>query len=229
MEDLVSLVIRSQNEIAWIGQCLMAVKLQKIENVEIVVVDNGSTDGTRELASNSGCKVVQIPDEQFTYGRALNIGIAAASGKAIGLLSGHCIPVNDMWLTRLRASLELDGIAGVYGRQEPLPDSNDFDKRDLWTTFPIERRIQRKDFFFHNANSMIRRSVWEKFPFDEDLDGVEDRAWAKEVIAAGYAIAYEPQARVYHHHGIHQGRDEHRAERIVRVIELIHRQGDPKK
>jgi GT2 family glycosyltransferase len=68
---------------------------------------------------------------------------------------------------------------------------------------------------------MLRRSVWERIPFDEEINGVEDRDWAKKVIAAGYHIVYEPQASVYHHHGIHQTMDVARAERVVKMIELI--------
>lgn len=221
MGPSISVVIRTRNEIAWIAQCITAVKLQRADRTEIVVVDNGSTDGTPELVRKLGCKVVDISPTQFTFGRALNWGIAASSEEYIGILSGHCIPSNEMWLCRLRSCFEVEGVVGAYGAQEPLPDSHDFDKRDLWTTFPIERRFQKKDFFFHNANSMILRSVWDQYPFDEELEGLEDRAWAKKVIASGATIAYEPQARVYHHHGIHQGRDEMRAERVVRVIELI--------
>jgi hypothetical protein len=112
--------------------------------------------------------------------------------------------------------------AAVYGKQEPLPDSSDFDKRDLWTTFGAERRVQRgQDYFFHNANSLIRRSLWERMPFDEEINGVEDRAWAKQVLAEGYQIIYAPLASVHHYHGIHQGRNEARAKRVAKVIELI--------
>jgi GT2 family glycosyltransferase len=74
---------------------------------------------------------------------------------------------------------------------------------------------------FHNANSMIRRSVWMAVPFDEEISGVEDRDWARKVLARGYQIVYEPLASVYHHHGIHQGLDPDRAERVVRVIQMI--------
>jgi hypothetical protein len=112
-------------------------------------------------------------------------------------------------------------VAAVYGRQEPLPDSDDFDKRDLWTTFGVERRLQRQDYFFHNANSMIRRSIWQRIPFDEGLNGVEDRDWAKKVLALGHEIVYEPLASVAHHHGIHQGRNVERCRRVVKVIEFI--------
>lgn len=81
--------------------------------------------------------------------------------------------------------------------------------------------MQRTDYFFHNANAMVRRDTWKRFPFDNFITGVEDRDWAKRVLSAGHRLVYEPLASVHHHHGIHQGRDAQRAERVVRVIEMI--------
>jgi glycosyltransferase involved in cell wall biosynthesis len=217
---LVSVIIRTRNEAQWIRQCLFAVASQSFEKFEIILVDNESTDSTMEIARSFGVKEVKISQAEFSYGRALNLGIEAATGKFIAIISGHCIPFDNYWMAKHLANFQDLVVAGVYGRQEPLPETGDFDKRDLWTTFGIERRIQKKDYFFHNANSMIRRSVWEKYPFDEQLNGLEDRHWAKQVISDGYSIVYEPAASVYHHHGIHQGRDESRARRIVKVIEM---------
>ncbi len=219
----VSVILRSKNEARWIARCVHALSLQQYDGgIEIVLVDNESKDGTAEIARSLGCRVISISDKEFTYGRALNRGIAASAGEFIATLSAHCIPVNDQWAVRLVSNFHVPAVAGVYGRQEPLPDSSDFDKRDLWTTFGHERRIQRKDYFFHNANGMIRRSIWQTMPFDEQMRGVEDRAWAKQALRAGFLIVYEPAASVYHHHGIHQGRDEKRARRVAQVIEMIH-------
>lgn len=220
---MISVVIRSKNEGAWLKRCLTAVFHQDHADLEVILVDNESTDETVKVAQEFGCRVLSIRDGEFSYGRALNRGIEQAKGELVVCLSAHCIPVHNRWLEALSAPLEQDKVAAVYGRQEPFPDSHDFDKRDLWTTFGIERRIQRKEIFFHNANSILRKSVWEKRPFDESLSGVEDRDWAKRVISQGHWIVYEPLAGVYHFHGIHQGRDEERAQRVVRVIELIHR------
>lgn len=217
---MISVVIRAKNEAAWLDKCLAAVRGQSVL-AEVVVVDNDSTDGSDAIYRRHGCIVVPVRDAEFTFGRALNRGIAASSGEYVAILSAHCVPLNDMWLYRLATNFRDPQAAGVYGRQEPFPDSTDFDKRDLWTTFGVERRVQRKDFFFHNANAMVRRCVWERIPFDETLSGVEDRAWAKDVLAAGYTLVYEPEASVYHYHGIHQGRNEERAGRVVKVIELI--------
>lgn len=217
----ISIIIRTKNEAAWIRRCLAAASLQDYPNREVVVVDNDSRDGTAEIARAFDCKVVAITDAEFSYGRALNRGIEASSGEYLVCLSGHCVPVHNKWLDRLIVNFGPPEVAAVYGRQEPLPDSHIFDKRDLWNTFGLDRKVQVKDSFFHNANAMIRRDVWERIPFDEELNGVEDRDWAKKVIASGHHIVYEPQASVYHPHGIHQMMDVARAERVVKMIELI--------
>lgn len=218
---MISIVIRTKNEEAWLERCLAAVALQDLPDWEVILVDNASTDDTRRIARRFGCRMLGISDRAFGYGRALNLGVARARGELVAILSGHCIPANDRWLSALSAHFDDPRVAGVYGRQLPLPDSHPFDKRDLWTTFGVERRVQRSDYFFHNANSMIRRADWERVRFDEHLSGVEDRDWARKVLARDQRIVYEPLAAVYHYHGIHQGLDPQRAERVVRVIQLI--------
>ena len=218
---MISVVVRTRNEAVWIERCLRAVSLQSYPDFEVVVVDNTSTDGTRDIVAQFDVRLVSITDADFTFGRALNRGIAASRGDLLALLSGHCIPATERWLDRLALAMAGPGVAGAYGRQEPLPDSNDFDKRDLWTTFGLDRRVQTRDYFFHNANSIIRRDVWETVPFNEDIYGVEDREWARRVLERGFRVVYEPAATVFHHHGIHQGRDEQRAARVARVIELM--------
>jgi glycosyltransferase involved in cell wall biosynthesis len=222
---MISIIIRTKNERRWLERCLTAVRHQDYPSFEAIVVDNESSDGSAALARKFGCKVVYLGDRDYKHGHALNVGIGAARGEHLAILSGHCIPVHDQWLSALAAHFEDAQVAGVYGRQVPLPDSDPFDKRDLWTTFGPERRTQRIDYFFHNANSMISREIWRKYPFDDTIKGVEDREWAKTVVARGYRIVYEPLASVHHFHGIHQGRDEKRAERVVRVIEMIHSNG----
>ena len=219
---MISVVIRAKNEAGWIRRCLTSVSLQDASPMEVILVDNDSTDDTVNIAQSFGVKILRLPDGEFSFGRALNIGFSKAQGDLMVSLSAHCVPLSNRWLDCLAMNFSAPSVAAVYGRQEPLPDSEDFDKRDLWTTFGVERKIQRRDFFFHNANSAVRRSVWERVPFDESLSGVEDRDWAKKILALGHQIVYEPLASVAHHHGIHQGRNLERCKRVVRVIELIH-------
>ena len=53
---------------------------------------------------------------------------------------------------------------------------------------------------FSNANSAIRRSVLERFPFAEDIIMSEDQEWSQRVLLAGHALVYEPRAAVRHSH-----------------------------
>jgi len=113
-------------------------------------------------------------------------------------------------------------LAGVYGRQLPLSYTGDADKRDLLITFGQDKKVQVKDYFFHNANSIFPRSIWNKFPFDENATNIEDRIWGKEIIEAGYEIVYEPSAQVYHYHGLHQhGSSSNRAKGIATILDKL--------
>jgi CMP-N-acetylneuraminic acid synthetase/GT2 family glycosyltransferase len=216
---LVSLIIRTKNEERWIHACLRGVFSQTYRNIEVIIVDNGSTDRTLMRAQEFPVRVVHI--DEFLPGKAINDGIRASTGSVLVCLSGHCIPVSDTWLEHLVRDLGTPDVAGVYGRQEPLSFTSDFDKRDLITVFGLDRKVQIKDSFFHNANSAFRREVWERFPFDEVVTNIEDRVWGQQVIAAGMRIVYEPQASVYHWHGIHQGLNPERARKVARILESL--------
>jgi glycosyltransferase involved in cell wall biosynthesis len=216
----ISIIVRTHNEEKWIGQCLREVKSQTFEDFEIVLVDNQSTDKTVEKAQAIHPELTLVTVDDYLPGFALNEGIRASDGNYFVCLSAHCVPVDDTWLESLRENFDMeDDVAGVYGRQVPVKFSDPVDKRDLIRTFGLERRVQTKDTFFHNANSMVSRSVWEAFPFDEEVTNIEDQIWANEVTNAGYKLVYEPEAAVYHHHGINKGNDDERTRNVVRTME----------
>jgi len=217
MNKKVSIIIRTKNEEKWITSCLTGVFNQTFSDFEVIIVDNNSTDKTLEKVKQFDVKIVNI--DEYLPGKALNIGIRASTGEYIVCLSGHCIPVNNEWLEKLIQDLSDNNVAGVYGRQEPLSFSSSFDKRDLLITFGLDKIVQKKDTFFHNANSALRRSIWNEIPFDDRITNIEDRLWAQEVIRRGHTIIYEPEARVYHYHGIHQGMDPSRCDRIIQILE----------
>ena len=220
--NTISIIIRSKNEEKWIGRCLDAVINQKVDaKIEVIIVDNNSTDHTVEVAKRYPIKKC-ININKFLPGKALNNGIRASSGNYIVCLSAHCIPEKETWLqTMLGNFIENSNIAGVYGRQLPLSFTDPVDKRDLLIVFGLDKRIQLKDYFFHNANCMIPRSIWEEFTFDEEVTNIEDRVWGKEVIQAGYKIIYEPEAAVYHHHGLHQGNTPERVKGVISIVERV--------
>ena len=215
-----SIIIRTKNEEQWIKHCLKTIDVQSFRDFEVVLVDNESEDATVTIAKRHGVeKIATIAD--YHPGDALNRGIAAASGEYVVCLSAHCVPRDGDWLSNLLDPFEDANVAGVYGRQLPVSFSSDSDKRDLLITFGLDRRVQVKDYFFHNANSAIRRDIWEKVPFDDRAPNIEDRIWGKAVIEAGYNLVYVPEAAVYHHHGIHQNQEQGRAHTTASVLDHV--------
>ena len=99
----------------------------------LYLVDNDSADNSLEIANYYNASILNIPSKNFNFSRALNIGIQA-SGKFVAILSAHCVPQTDQWLSVMASHFTNSDIAAVYGRQEPLPDTN-ANKRDLWITF----------------------------------------------------------------------------------------------
>ena len=155
---LVSIIVRTRNEERWIDKCLDAIAAQDYREHEVILVDNKSTDATLKKAQRFNAKVLSI--SEFRPGEALNDGIRASKGDVIVCLSAHCIPASTSWLSNLVSPLRDEQVAGVYGRQEPLPFSDPHDKRDLLTVLGLDRKTQARDPFFHNANSALRRSTW---------------------------------------------------------------------
>ena len=66
--------------------------------------------------------------------------------------------------------------------------------------YPEQSQPRQYHPFCNNANAAIRRSAWEKHPYDETLPGLEDLAWAKWVIDQSYGIAYIAEAEIVHVH-----------------------------
>jgi glycosyltransferase involved in cell wall biosynthesis len=223
-QELISIIIRTKNEERWIESCLKKIFDQKKVIFEIIIIDNFSTDNTINLLKEKfkdkkNIKILKI--KKFLPGKAINLGIRHSKGKYICCLSAHCIPYDNLWLFNLKKNLRSERIAAVYGRQVPLPYTSDLNKRDLLNTFGLDRKIQKKDSFFHNANSLFRKNVWDRLNFDNKATNIEDRIWAHQILKFGYHIVYEPNARVYHFHGIHHDSDNQRCSKIVQIMENL--------
>ena len=160
---LISIIIRTKNEERWIDHCLSAIATQSIKDYEIVLVDNNSDDKSVKIAKKYTEKIISVTD--FFPGKAIYDGIRASSGKFIVIISGHCIPKNNVWLENLIEPLKNDQtglLAGVYGRQEPLSSSSPLDKRDLTVVFGLDEGPKKRQLF-HNANSALTREMWANF------------------------------------------------------------------
>ena len=195
----VSLVVRTHNEGRYLDRVLAAAKGCGPVLTEIVVVDSGSDDATLDIAKAHGAKIVCIEKAEFSFGRSLNLGCAASRGEVVVFLSGHCIPADQSWLANLLEPFLDPQVAGVYGRQIGGEGTKFSEARVFEKYYPPNEPSQGAAFC-NNANAALRRSVWNRFKFDEQLTGLEDIALGKKITEAGFRIAYAPEAGVIHLH-----------------------------
>jgi 2-desacetyl-2-hydroxyethyl bacteriochlorophyllide A dehydrogenase len=196
-----TVLIRAFNEERWLPDVLKALDKQSYRDFEVLLVDSGSLDRTREIVAASGGRVVRLRSDDFTFGHSLNVGIQQARGSFIAIVSAHAIPTGDQWLERLIAPLRQPNTAMVFGGQRGHALSKFSEARDFERIFPAKPLWMDDDHVFvNNANSAVRRDLWEQHQFDEGLPGLEDAEWAKYWIPLGKEVRYEPDASIFHVH-----------------------------
>ena len=195
-----SIVIRAYNEAQHLPRLLDGIRQQTVEDVEIVLVDSGSTDNTLAIAASYGAQVVRIPSDEFTFGRSLNFGVRAATRELVVIASAHVYPVYPDWLECLLKPFDDGNVALVYGKQRGTKTSKFSEHQIFRQWFPDSEPMQQESPFCNNANAAIRRSLWENHSYDETLTGLEDIAWAKWAQTEYYAISYAAHAEVIHIH-----------------------------
>ncbi len=228
-----SIVIRAFNEERWLPELFESLHRQQYRGFETLLVDSGSIDRTRDIATANGARLVRLRSEDFTFGYSLNIGIEAARGSFIAIISAHAIPTDEHWLSRLIAPLQRPGTAMVFGGQRGHALSKFSEARDFERVFHSKPMSMDDDHVFvNNANSAIRKDLWEQHRFDEGLPGLEDAEWAKYWIPRGLEVFYEPNACVFHVHTESWAQVRHRFHRegiagrwtAVRIIRHIPRE-----
>ena len=112
-----SIVIRTFNEERYLRTLLEGIHSQSYQDFEIVVVDSGSFDHTRDIAQPWCDKLLRISSQDFTFGYSLNVGIGASSGRFVVIVSAHTKPQDSSWLENLIAPLNDANTAAVYGGQ----------------------------------------------------------------------------------------------------------------
>ena len=195
-----SIVIRAYNEERYIGRLLEGIRQQTIKDVEIILVDSGSTDGTVSVAEAFDARIVHIPSDEFTFGRSLNFGVRAATRELVVIASAHVYPVYPDWLESLLHPFEDERVALTYGKQRGYEGSKYSEHQIFHQWYPDESKPDQETAFCNNANAAIRKSLWEKNPYDETVTGLEDLAWAKWAKDQGYKVSYVAEAEIVHIH-----------------------------
>ena len=198
---------------------LAALARQSVEH-ELLVCDSGSRDGSVSLARSHGARLLQISPERFSHGGTRNLLMGEARGDRVALLTQDAEPAGERWLERLLSGFDLaENVGIVYGPYRPRPSASVAVRIELERWFaslspdgnprverleererslPVAELIGRRGFFT-DANACIARAAWERVPFRE-VPYAEDRVLAVDMLRAGYAKAFVPDAAVLHSH-----------------------------
>lgn len=208
--------------------CLTALAaLDGLPDYELIVVDNGSTDGTAEFLAQLGGDVRIITKaENVGFAKACNQGAALAKGKYLVFLNNDTVP-QPGWLNALVAEAESDASVGIVGSKLLYPDGTIQHAgvvRDcqyllpyhIYKSFAGEHPAvnQRREFQIVTAACLlIRRSLFEEVgKFDEGyLNGLEDADLCLKVRERGYQVVYQPRSVVVHLESQTPGRKAHEA------------------
>lgn len=195
---------------------LDAIRAQRVDReIEIVVADNESRDGSRAEAERRGAAIVHVPRGRFSHGGTRELLMRRTSGEHVAFVTQDVLPEDDGWLAELLAGFgDAPDVGLVYGPYRPRPDASHMVTRELTEFFAslspdggprVDRGLTPEALrpgpvtFYTSANGCVARAAWERVPF-RPVPYAEDQLLALDMLAAGYAKVFRPRAAVIHSH-----------------------------
>lgn len=214
-----AVVIRTFNEGKNIERVLNALEQQSVAPHELIIVDNESTDGTRDFVREHAPRLVGSADRYqlitiartgFSHPKSMNLGMAATSCPVVLMLVGHAIPIGHQWAEVAVRHFDRPAVAGIYAHVRPDHGAGTVEGLMYEFGYQLSRwkgspRVERKvgPGVFCATNIAIRRELWARHTFDEGFgSGGEDQQWAMWAIEGGYEIICDLGFSVRHSHGL---------------------------
>ena len=195
-----SIIIRCYNEEKHIRKLLEGIIHQTIRDVEIIIVDSGSSDDTILIAKQYPVKIINILPQEFSFGRSLNLGVKNATADLLVFASAHVYPVYPDWIEKLLAPFSDPRIALTYGKQRGGTSSKFSEQQIFAHWYPPDTQQYQDTPFCNNANAAVRKELALQHLYGEMLPGLEDLEWSQWAMSQGYAIHYCPEAEKVHVH-----------------------------
>ncbi|MBE2317416.1 glycosyltransferase [Solirubrobacter sp. CPCC 204708] len=220
MTPVITVAIPVYNGARYLDEVLSAVRAQRVDaEVELLIMDSGSTDGSLELAERYGATIHRLPKGEFSHGGTRNRMVELARGEYVVFITQDATPAHDGWLAAvLEGFQQADDVALVFGPHDARPDASHMIKCEMerhFATFGDGITLQRlgrsareiADYrafpgrlsFFSDVNGAVAKWAWRQIPY-RTVPYAEDQLLGREMIEAGFAKAYHPEMRVLHSH-----------------------------
>lgn len=199
-ETRISVYVPCYNAGRYIGKCLEGILSQTLKPCEVIVVDDGSTDNTVDIASQYPVKIVRH-EKNRGLAAARNTGFRNSTGEYVASFDSDCVP-NPDWLEKAMRNFTDDSIGGVGGK---MVESNRTSLQDYWRSVHMtqtwgDTRVVNPDFLF-GADTVYRKSAVEKVGYFNERyrTNFEDVDMCNRLKKAGYTIIYDPEAFARHY------------------------------
>jgi rhamnosyltransferase len=197
----VSIVMRSFNEAWALRDTVAMLRRQAGPTWELIVIDSGSTDGSVEIVREfEPAHFVQISNRDYVPGRVMNHGMRLARADRVLFLNADATPANENWLAPLARALESPNVAAVFGKQIPRRDCRAVFACDYERCFGDHRESANWDHFFSMVSSGLRKDIWSRRGFLENLQYAEDDEYTRWAKTNGYEVVYCPESVAIHSH-----------------------------
>ena len=224
---LASIVMRSFNEAWALRETLPALAAQSFPSWELIVIDSGSSDGSQDLIKAANpAHFIQIQPHEYNPSKVMNSGMRLAAADTVIFLNADATPQGPLWLQPLFDALQNPRTAAAFSRQIPRPDCLAVFAHDYDRCFGPNRESASWDHFFSMVSSGIRRDVWQRRGFREDLQFAEDDEYTRWCIQQGFEIAYVPDSVAMHSHNYTPAQARKRAFGDARAMAATY-QGQP--
>jgi len=198
VDPTLSIVIPALNSVETIGRCLQSVsQYSDPGNVEIIVVDNGSTDGTVEKACEFDVRIVRVPIDGFVS-RVRNQGAELARAPLIAFLDSDCLVKPD-WYETVLTSFD-DSQIGVVGSRCGETDKPSWVER-VWQSAYVDDQIEKRQIvdYVPSGSMALRRQLFDEIGgFDESLETGEDPDLCRRVRELGLDIVEDRGMQCVH-------------------------------
>lgn len=219
---LVSVVVRTRDEEQHLYDMLEMLDDQTLPPSEVILVNNYSSEAA--LASFEDrlkksveplrrkkivVRLVSFPDRDFSHSYSTNLGIFFAENELVVITNAHALPISISWLDKGVRHFKDSRVACVTGYSYPFEKNSSLSKLSRYVYYFSEKIILRFNWT-STVSCIVRKSLWQNYPFDENLPqiipqakayGCEDYDWSKEMETRGFKIVVDPQFSVFHSHG----------------------------
>lgn len=208
--ETVSIIVPTLNPGTHVPELRDALLRQRLQPLEVLIVDSSSNDGSPAHWKKAGFRVLDIERTDFNHGATRNLGARNCQGSIIVFMTQDAVPADERWLESLISPIASGEAAATYARQLPRETADPLERFSRAFNYPVWSRISSlKDipksgiraFFFSNVCSAVKADVfWRLGGFPEGVIFNEDLMFSAKLLHAGYSVKYEAAALVRHSH-----------------------------